>query len=425
MIKIISLGLLSASVVLIYSDFAHAYSFTDNRSLFPIGESEAFMANTGVALGGSTGAVYFNPAGLASLKKNHVSLSGDTYLSSKTSLMPVETVDSTDLNLTATGFQAVPSSIVSTWNLGSWVAAFSVLVPNQIKNQDVASYSTPNYSTLQIARTDSFQLLWAGFSAATQFSNSLDVGAGCFYSRYQTTQQLSWDATPTVASGLTSALVIDSYFNATVDGFLCDVGMQMQYSSDFRVGFSAHLPFITMSSTGDAYSFFQSPQSGAAIALGPKSVSAAYQIPLDTSLGLEYLISEAWRIYFDISYQFASNYQTGDLNASPTDEKAVARYNLGMSYKLNQSVQLLAGVAYNPSAINLNSSNAAEDFKVGTVGVNFINGISNVGVGLMYAESSGSSLNQVVDSSAHLLETRTGSISTQAFGIMINSGFVF
>jgi len=47
--------------------------YEENRDLYPLGEKEALMANTGIAASGSTGSVYFNPAGLVSVQKNRIS----------------------------------------------------------------------------------------------------------------------------------------------------------------------------------------------------------------------------------------------------------------------------------------------------------------------------------------------------------------
>jgi len=230
---------------------------------------------------------------------------------------------------------------------------------------------------------------------------------------------------PTTSSDLASPLIIDSYFDAQVDGLLCNGGIQEQYSSDLRIGAAVHLPLIVFGKGATAYQFVQVPQSGATAVNGPLSVATDYQLPLDGALGIEYRLSDPWRVYFDVSYQLASNYSTGEIGTSANDSKAVARFNLGTSYKWSDTLHLFGGLAYNPSAVNINSSNSAENFTIGTVGVSVNNGISNIGIGLMYAQSSGSAINEVTDATIHNLGTQTSSIATQVFGLMINSSLVF
>ena len=47
-----------------------------NPNLLPLGEEEALLANTGTARSGSTGAVFYNPAGLSTVEGTSFSLSG-------------------------------------------------------------------------------------------------------------------------------------------------------------------------------------------------------------------------------------------------------------------------------------------------------------------------------------------------------------
>jgi long-subunit fatty acid transport protein len=114
------------TLLIFSSTHAWAFSYTDNRGLLPIGEVESFMANTGAALSGSTGAVYYNPAGLASIDRHHISLSANSYLSTRSEVNPIQTIDGVDMNFSTKGLQAIPTSFVSTGQHEQWRYAFSV-----------------------------------------------------------------------------------------------------------------------------------------------------------------------------------------------------------------------------------------------------------------------------------------------------------
>ncbi len=201
---------------------SEAYSYIDNRGLLPIGDVEAYMANTGVALSGSTGAVYYNPAGLASLTKNHLSISANSYLSTRTNLNPVETIDGTDMNFHVEGLQTIPTSFISTGHLNEFHYAFSILVPHQIKVQDSQAFSTPHYPNLQYSRTNFFQLLMIGPSIAIRYMDAYDIGLGCFYTVYSTTQSSLITGN---TNGGTKALALGDYFDASVSGLMCNAGV--------------------------------------------------------------------------------------------------------------------------------------------------------------------------------------------------------
>jgi long-subunit fatty acid transport protein len=408
--------------LLLVTEKSWGVSYSDNRGLFPIGEVESFMANTGVALSGSTGAVYYNPAGLASLEQNHISLSANLYMNIHSEQTPIETIDGVDLDYSTSGLQSIPDAFVSVGKWNDWHYAFSVLIPEQIQTQSTVLFTTPSYPTIQLSGTNSIQLLMVGFSAARRTEYDYDLGFGCFYSMYQTTQDQSFTGEPASA---TKAAVIYSYYNAQVNGVLCNLGMQKQATPDLRWGFTARLPLTPTSKQGTATQFVQDPTSGNSQSTGPESVNADYQIPADFSLGFEYRLSDSLKTYLDISYQLASSYNTGDIGAADLSNHAVARASLGVDYKMYDTFHLYAGAGYNPSSVNADEDNAAEDFMIGTLGGRWINGNSNMGLGVLYAKSNGHKIGHIYNAALQDLGTEPASVNTTAVGLMVNSGYVF
>ena len=141
-----------------------AQAYIENPNLFPLGEQEALMANTGVALAGSSGAVFYNPAGLATLEKPKFSMSANSYLITKTDFTPFDNIDSTNVNFSTSGSQAIPSSLVSVHKWDTWTVAFSLLVPQQTKNQDIDDFETKSYK-VQLTQSIQTQFLLFGLSA--------------------------------------------------------------------------------------------------------------------------------------------------------------------------------------------------------------------------------------------------------------------
>ncbi len=401
--------------------FAQADSFTDNRLLFPIGEVEAFMANTGVALSGSTGAVIFNPAGLGGFKNNRISLSGNAYMKVESEIVPLQTMDGTDLNFSTSGIQAIPHSFVSTWRTSPWTLAFSIMVPYQIKLEDAVLYSSPIYPSIQLSRTNYFQLLMGGGSLAVNLTRETDVGLGCLYTMYQTSQMVSFAGN---TNGTPNAFVSNSFFRAEIAGVLCNAGMQSQLTDKLRVGLSVQLPMIPLKKTGVSSTFVRHP-SGVTQSEGPKPVDGEYKIPLDVGVGLEYRFSSVVHLYLDVSHQAEERFRSGDLLEAEIVNKATTRYNGGLRLKFSEGFQVFAGAAYNPSALVGSDDNVAEDYVVATMGFNWVKGNSSFGMGVMGARSSGSRKAPIYDASIEPIGTKESSLRSDIFGILLSSGYIF
>lgn len=361
-------------------------NFNENRGVMPLGELEAFMANTGVALSGSTGAVAYNPAGLAGITQSRLSLSANSYMKLTSKMDPVETFDGTDLNFKSSSIQGIPNAFVSTWSKEKTTYAFSILVPYQLKLEDALAYSSPSYPSMQLSRTNYFQVIMAGVSIGTRFENAYDIGAGCFYTMYQTAQMNSFTAN---TNGNSNALVSNSFFRADVNGLLCNMGLQKQMTEAWRFGFTARLPFIRMSEKGRASTFIQNPNNGLSESTGPQTVEANLKIPLDLGVGTEYRINPQMLAYVDINYQLGASYQSGDLNTADVETKNQARFSGGLSYQATPTIRLLGGIAHNPSSVKPNSDMYEENFTIATAGANYTVGNSSLGVGLMFGRSSG------------------------------------
>src|SRR5687767_3237610 len=98
---------------------AHADMTSPN--VIPLGESEAFLGNTGVAVANSTGGVFYNPASLASFSTGRLTASGQTFA------VIEATVQQEPEPLAFKEFSAVPSMLVVARKWRKWTGAFSIL----------------------------------------------------------------------------------------------------------------------------------------------------------------------------------------------------------------------------------------------------------------------------------------------------------
>jgi hypothetical protein len=381
------------------------------------------MANTGVALSGSTGAVYYNPAGLASVDRNRISISANSYLKTSGEISPIQTFDGVDMNFHAEGLQTIPTSLVSSARWGEVYYAFSILIPHQLKIQDSTPYSSAHYPTMQFSRTNSFQLIEVGPSAAMRLAGTYDVGAGCFFTLFSSTQSSLFTANTNLA---TNAFVNASYYDANVSGLLCNAGVQVRMTNELRLGATLRLPLLPFSKSGTAMQFLQTPVSGQSLTQGPASISPEFRIPADFSLGAEYRLQPQLAAYFDVSYQAPATQRSGQFNEGDNKNKGTPRASAGLAYSATSSLDLFAGLGYNPSSVEVNDDDYAENFVVGTVGARLKSTNTNFGIGFLYAKSTGEKTAPAYDDQLNQLPTsKTASVSTTAFGVLISSGYLF
>lgn len=390
------------------------FGLQENRDLFPLGEREGFMANTGVAVQGSTGAVYYNPAGLVSLPKGRISLSGNSYVKFKSEYKPLLAIDNANLDFTATGTIAVPSTFVSTREFESFTAAFSLLVPEQGKLQDITRFSTTNFD-IDLHQSSNSQWLLVGFSGAKKF-NFANFGVSCFYAMYDATVTSGATITPKGGSGFPSTGYNNLYSTTQVNGVLCHLGMQKQLSDKWTIGATVRSPMIEISNKGKT---FESTQDVNGNVTAPTLVDEDPHRALPTmiSIGNAYKLSAQWEVFFDLSFQLSDSYRANRSDAAESEAKSVLRENLGVSYAFNDNVKFFGGLAHNPSSVEVKAAgDLSEDFLMYTLGAEWTQGMASMGVGLYHATSSGD---------FRLTTGANGKVKTSATAFVLTSGFTY
>lgn len=391
-----------------------ARAYIQNRSLFPMGEREASMANTGTALSASSGAVYYNPAGLANITQKRFSISGNSYFSYKKDYTPLAEADSEDLNFSSTSLQTIPSTLVSIIPLESSVLAFSILIPEQIRSSDLHNFETSRYN-IQISNQAHSDLILLGFSKAQHFDNTLDYGYGCFWTQYSATQSTSVIAAPKPGSGLTINGISTTYAHSQVNGIICNAGFLKMVSEKFSWGFNFFTPLYRISGEGQISSFVQN--ASGTTNTGVQKQSSNYDIPPELSFGIALNQFTNVQIFLDINFQSSVRYRPFENISSEIKSNEILRYHLGTAWTLNSRNTLLGGYSYNPSSINLtNIGDEKEDFHIFSFGYEVKSETTAHSISVFRGQSEGLS---------KLSETRNGKIASQLLGIYVSARFGF
>ena len=161
------------------SQAAFASNANSNPQIMPFGESEAFLGNAGVGRATDTGAVFYNPSGLAEIESGRVTVNGSIYMGFKTKTDSLIRLDETDIPYEASGFNTIPGFYVAALRLGDWTGALSVLVPSSIQVENRVPFETPNTrgNLLQTTRQSD---LWLGLSVARKLGDRWAVGMSIF-----------------------------------------------------------------------------------------------------------------------------------------------------------------------------------------------------------------------------------------------------
>ncbi|MFN2351330.1 MAG: outer membrane protein transport protein [Kiritimatiellia bacterium] len=150
---------------------AGAASAQYNYQNYLVGDRAAGMGGAAAASAEGVDACYYNPAGLAQMRGNSLSLSGSLYgkqaYRSQDGMFPGE-------DARYNSFVTIPTTVGGVWKMRERLTlAFSVLVPERMAYNELRSFRDNthvyNYSADE-------QMLWFGPSAAWQVDERLSCG---------------------------------------------------------------------------------------------------------------------------------------------------------------------------------------------------------------------------------------------------------
>lgn len=370
----------SAAILLAFAVIAPAASADDaNFRPYVVGGRAAGMGGAFTALADDGSAPYYNPGGLAFVRKSQLSLSGSVYGmvsgSQADALGDGHDFTFRDLNV-------FPVSTSAVWKLGAadtespdgdgTALAVSVFVPDAIRTNDRDKLGSAQ-NALFVSTEQ--QTVWTGLTWARRWGR-LGVGASGFF-LYGTA--LSDFELTAIAAGSTSRFVtLTARTDETVYGFVGALGLRWDATDNLRLGLSAYSPEVGFGSrrvfsriaAGDD---LNGPGEPAAIAVvNVDDLSASPTLPLRLQAGVAW---SAGRLLLaaDATYLGAREVRD-DSGRAPEGldrhirRNAVVNGALGVEYWASDSVPVRFGlftdlaatdapVASPPGAASLNPDN--------------------------------------------------------------------
>jgi|GEM_PF-4813775 len=383
-----------------------------NRNLFPVGDREAFMANTGIT-SPSAGAVFYNPANLARLGTPTLAMTGTTLMRFDLSTDALLVIDAEDQPFNASGFLTIPTSIVSTYEVGNWHLATSILVPDAIELTNQLSFESPLVQGTIVFR-ESQQDLWLGASAARAVGERGTVGVSLFgVQRTQAQFQVL-----NITSDAGAALQTTENLEASLIGATAVVGGHWQVTDTVGVGARFQTPLVNVSSSASDY-LSTLTADGDSVTFTETSLEGLdYERPMpwDVGVGVSVRASPAIELVADVNVQLPATFRRlpGD---DETELETALRASVGADFDLPGSLRAQVGGLYNGSASPepAREGDAREDYWGATGGLSWRSGRTRTGLGLFFHQSFG----ELLPSGLGDGNERRVDIRTRLFGALI------
>jgi hypothetical protein len=390
-----------------------------NPNVVPIGENESYLGNTGIGRPNDTGAVYYNPAGLAEISSAKVALSGTVFASVSEHSDGITAIEGTNVPFDASGFNTIPTAFVGTAKLGDWVGAVSILVPLSLQFGGHSNLAVPSFVT-NLVYSDSETEEWYGLSIARKLSPGFSVGLSLFGIQHQETYLSGLDMASLTTVGAFATSTQRTSVN--VYGLLATLGISYVVSDAVRFGLRVQTAMAQLYGKGESFAVTRDvPVTGSPTVAGENvSGQVNYAIPFDVGLGAALKPVEGLTFLADISLQLPASYQTfpASMNSEPVSLQATPRFNLGMEAVPVAAYPLRVGFYYDPSTRGghpgePNYQNA--DFCGLTAGVGFNAEHVRTAVGGFYIWSSGQMTPSGTTSSVAYSITGVGAMLTTAY----------
>ncbi|MCX5794411.1 MAG: outer membrane protein transport protein [Elusimicrobia bacterium] len=301
-----------------------------------VGERAAGMGGAFTALADDASASYYNPAGLATIGSQNLSLSANVFDYRVQYLR--DYFRGQDLRSSSVSF--FPSDWYTVIHTTRATYAISVIVPENLSATASGNFSAPGIR-LQFNANQSFQTYLIGPAVGLSLTPRLSVGAAAYllYGRYSN----SFHGT---VSDPATGLITDEIFqqiNGYQVGVLGLAGLKYRLSDRVRLGLVLRTG-AQPHHVEDRLSVEYNPgRTGA----DDRGLTYYSRIPWSTTLGVAYLPDPAWTLAADLSVYAAA--RTSQYGMEYTN-KTICNLNLGAEYTATPSVPLRFGFFTNRSA---------------------------------------------------------------------------
>lgn len=322
-----------------------------NRNLIPFGERAAMLGNTGIT--SSYGeAIFYNPANLARVGHPNLSVSGSTYLVYQLSQDAIVVLDGEDQPFEASGFVAIPSTVISTYRIGRLALANAILVPEALTFKNRVTFETAAQKVTVLQEVQQSQL-WIGGGAALEVAPGLSVGLSVFVAN-TTESKLNFLRQQTGIDPVTQVFEQTLSTDVSVIGMTAIGGVHYQRDG-FGIGARVHSPSVRLRGHGDIYRAQAriSQTNPAAIEEELSDVEVDRPLPLDVGLGVSLQVTPDLLVVADVNLQLPTTMTTvDDPRAARTeiDLELAPRGGLGLDWQVAPRRWIRAGAMINRSA---------------------------------------------------------------------------
>ncbi len=405
---------------------AHA-SYIQNRALQPLGEQEAFLANTGVAALGSSGAPFYNPAALMTLESHRLSAEGSVFQSSAAESGAFLVVDKRDLDLKLSGLSPIPAAVMGSQHLWGRPVGFFVLVPDLQELRARRHWETENTRTSLITNLVTKDL-WFGGSTAFRLSDSLSLGVSVAGLQHSEVSSLVVDIAYPNASETPKQDSIAADFDANVRGLVLGLGLLYSPSRWWSAGLRVQSPLLRLSGQGGGQVLSNKlSTSGGTSRLdhqlqNHETIRANWGLPTDLLAGVSARLDENLLWLADVGVQLPAEYDPYPDSAFSLSvrTKAAWRVSTGVAWQWTPRFRWMGGLSYNGSSTELvegQSSVGSTDtpFWGITGGIQSRLGPVVSGFGLFYQRSNGRTASIGDNEIADYRESRLGALLTFSY----------
>lgn len=332
-------------------------------------------------------AVFYNPANLSRVGHANLSVSGSTYLLYRLSFDPLVVLDGEDQTFEASGFVAIPSTVVSTYKLGRLAFANAILVPEALTFKNRATFDTAS-TRVTILREVQQSQLWLGGGASLEVTDGVFLGLSMFVAR-TTESELGFSRVEDLATeGVREQT---SSTDVAVLGASAIAGIYIQRGR-LGIGARVHSPTLRLTGAGDVYA----AQSQIAATMSTSAEQALEDVrvdrplPLDAGIGVALRVTPSVQLLLDVNVQMPATLVTVD---DPRFERVeeilelAPRGSLALEWEVATHTWLRAGAMINRSASPSPASDAdgtRENYAGGTLGLGWRSGRTETAIGAFY-----------------------------------------
>jgi hypothetical protein len=334
-----------------------------NRNLLPFGERAAFLGNAGIT-SQQGDAVFYNPANLARVGHPNLSVSANVYAVVDLKAEPLLVIEGEEQPFEASGFLSIPSTLVSTYQIGGWALATAVLVPEALALKNRITFDSPSLH-VTLLQAQEQESLYLGAGAARQIAPGLVAGLSAFVAK-EAVSDLSFVRSEVVAEPpVVSEFISNS--DTTVFNLTAVAGAFWQPSARFGIGARVQVPPIRLKGSADIYQSISVP--GDDVLTGEEAwedVNASAPLPWDLGVGVSLRATPRLELVADLNLQLPDTLTTIDepdieeIGTVRVETELAPRVGVGVEWAFLSQAWLRLGALYNRSAFRAPETAADE-----------------------------------------------------------------